>query len=185
MSLNDIQLPAALVADIYKNVLLQSNDEKTTLVAKKIISQKDTGPVADSIVNEPATVQWKYLGNNLKKIVLLVNYNDAVHLPDQPLNFLTTILSACKLSLADVAILNYYNYNNITLKEIQAELKGNTVVLFDITPAQLSMAANFPQFQVQRLNGIAFLTAPALDAIEADRNLKTQLWNCLKTIFNL
>ena len=45
------------------------------------------------------TESWKSLGNNQKNILIVVNYGNAVHLPDEELSFLTSMLAACKLSL--------------------------------------------------------------------------------------
>ena len=96
MSLNDIELPAFLVADIYRSSLIDSNNipAKETIVKQNI--QSATSTESDS--------QWKWLGNNQKNILVIINNNEALHLPDNELSFLTGILGACKLNLADVAI---------------------------------------------------------------------------------
>ncbi len=53
----------------------------------------------------------------------MVNYDNAVHLPDEELNFLTNMLAACKLSLGDVAIVNKYNYKETSYKDFLQNLK--------------------------------------------------------------
>ena len=81
MNLNNISLTPQQVADLYTNVLIES--ESIAVPEKENIA---------------------FLGNNKKNIVVLVNYTDVPFLPDEQLNFLMNILGACHLTLADVAI---------------------------------------------------------------------------------
>src|SRR5215216_6730043 len=83
MSLNNIVLTDGQIAHLYPGVLIEP--KTTATIPKKSPS---------------------YLGNNERKILLLVNYPVDLFLPDKELSFLTSVLSACKLSLADVAIVN-------------------------------------------------------------------------------
>src|SRR5947209_5064906 len=94
MSLNDIQLPAALIQELYEHSLV----EMQPAPAKSIRPAKQT---------EKA---WAFLGKNQKGICLLVDYANDVYLPDADLQFLTNILQACKLNLGDVAILNFHKH---------------------------------------------------------------------------
>ena len=88
----------------------------------------------------------KYLGNNQQNILIIVKHNDCVHLPDHELQFLTGILAACKLSLADVAIVNLNNYPGITYKELNKQFNSKTVFLFGTRPASFGLPLNFPPF---------------------------------------
>src|SRR5882724_10092740 len=106
MNLNHIQLPASVVANLYRNSLIQT--EESTLITDNYALKKTPAGKAD---------QWKYLGDNKKNILVVVDYRDAGFLPDEELSFLTSMLSACKLSLADVAIVNRSNYESANYKE--------------------------------------------------------------------
>lgn len=165
MELNTIQLPASLITDLYKNVLIDSGDLPP--VAKKTETSS----------------QWKFLGENKKNLLIVVNYPDAVHIPDKQLQFLTNLLTAIKLNLADVAIFNIHGQQNAG--EALAYFKSKTVFLFGVEPIAFGLPVNFPHFQVQPFNGVTYLFSPALYEIEDDKLLKSKLWVCLKKIFNL
>lgn len=161
MSLNNIQLQPQLMADLYKHSLLQSS----------------TTSVPDSAV-------VKYLGKNLKNTLVIVQQPLVPFLKDEELAFLTNILSACKLSLADIAILNC---NGLPVETLQNEIESNakTIILFGIDPLSIGLPINFPFFQLQQFNNRMYLYSPSLEEIENDKTLKMKLWNALKNLFGI
>ena len=169
MSLNKIQLPANTIADLYKNHLIEPGVIETKI--KKEQPNQNEG--------------ISFLGNNNKQVVVLVNYADTVHLPDAQLNFLTSILTACKLSLDDIAIVNTGHTEAISFRTLFKEVPAQSVLLFGVATESLLLPLNFPNFQVQFFDNIYYLTSPSLDLIESDKSLKTQLWNSLKKLFKL
>ena len=82
MSLNNISLSAQLIADLYPASLIEQLTP----------------------IHIPDTI--KFLGNNKKNILVLVSKDSITFLENDELDFLSSILVACKLSLADVAIIN-------------------------------------------------------------------------------
>jgi hypothetical protein len=179
MSLNDIRLDPILTAEMYKNHLVENDDNGQSRVK--------ADPVPEQPVPGPAEPDkgWKYLGKFGKKILLVVDYENAAHIPDDDLNFLTSILSACKLNLADVAILNLANAKSRLYKDIQPEFKSGVTILFGSTPQALEMPVNFPEFQIQPFNSCTFLSTPAIELIAADKVLKSKLWVCLRKMFGV
>jgi hypothetical protein len=179
MSLNNIKLDSFLVAEMYKDVLVENTD----------LSQQpaDSNQGKKQLVEDQKTEKknWKYLGDNKKKILFIVQYNNAVYIPDDQLNFLTTILSACKLSLADIAILNLATAPSGNYKDIQDKFKSNVTILFGITPQQFEMPIDFPEFQVQPFDKCTFLSAPIIEQLEGDKLLKSKLWVSLRKIFGV
>ena len=163
MSLNQIKLNSHLLTDLYHDVLIQSHS--TTSVP-------ESGPL-------------KYFGKNNKHIALLIDNASLPYLPDNELTFLTNILSACKLSLADVAILNIHSIPLNRMEESLHTIESNIVILFGMDPLAIDLPINFPQFQIQRFNGKTYLFSPTLQELEADKALKLKLWNCLKTLFGI
>jgi hypothetical protein len=125
------------------------------------------------------------LGKNLKGIVLLVSNNDLAFVPDEELNFLLGILSACKLNMDDVGILNISKHPSADYKNIAAELNAKKVFLFGVDPGAIKLPLSFPYYQVQRYNDQTYLCSPALSSIQNDKAEKTKLWNCLKQIFSI
>ncbi|HEV8284235.1 MAG TPA: hypothetical protein VGQ09_07985 [Chitinophagaceae bacterium] len=144
-------------------------------------------PPAKTDVNKSNSLikEWKYLGQYKKNILLIVRYNASPHLPDEPLNFLTSVLGACKLSLADIAVLNIAMAPSVLYKDVQEQFKAGVTILFGLTPEEFEMPVNFPEFQVQAFNHCHFLHTPTLEELESDKILKSKLWVCLKRMFSL
>lgn len=164
MSLNTIQIPAIILKDLYKVHLV------------------DLTP-GNSNLTSAATPTIPVLGNNRKKITLIVNDPDSIYLPDEELNFLLGILTACKLSMADIALLNYPKNPGITYREIFQQLAADKVILLGVSPAELQLPLEFPYYQLQQFNNQTYLYSPPLRTIREDKAEKTKLWACLKKLF--
>src|SRR5258705_7089952 len=134
MDLNHIDLPASLVADLYHSSLIEAGD---------------TPANAQPVIDDNTAGEWKWLGNNRKNILLLVEYVGGVNLPEQELGFLNGILAACKLSIDDVAIVNLDNHPGVSYKEFISFFKSRTIFLFGVDPAKFGLPMSFPHFQLQ------------------------------------
>lgn len=209
MSLNNIQLPSALVADLYAKSLIQDKDAKIVYPVQadepvitnntKEIEMPPVEPVAAPVTVKPETPvtapvkapepvaapQWKSLGQNAQHILILVNNPGITFLPDEELAFLTQMLQACKLSLADVALLNLPQYTQTGYQEILQHFNSKTVFLFGVSPGDWELPINFPTFQVQQFDSRKFLHSPGLSDMMGDKLLKTKLWASLKAILGL
>ncbi len=173
MPLNDIQLTSRNLTDLYTRSLIQ---EPAPVKLKEEIKGMATPPTAE---------EWPSLGNNQKNILIVVTHTTIVHLPDDELDFLVKILMACKLGLNDVAIINYHNYQQATTKILLEKFNPKNVLLFGIDPISFGLPAGFPPFQIQQLAATGYLYAPPLLQLVEDKNLKAQLWTCLKRIFGI
>ena len=187
MTLNNIQLSPLLLTNMYRNSLIEANETQKT--RKKAVGES---PTINAVVNkndvltkDPMAIGWKYLGEYKKNILLVVRYPTATYIPDEQLNFLTSVLGACKLSLGDIAILNLTNAPSVLHKDIQNKFKSSVTILFGLTPEELEMPVNFPEFQVQAFNNCTFLHTPTLEKLETDKVLKSKLWVCLRKIFDV
>jgi hypothetical protein len=166
MSLDNIQLPAIVLHDLFKDSLVDLNTH-----------QPDN--------SDSTATSLSFLGNNQKKIAIIVADEQAIYLPDEELNFLMGILSACKLTMADVALLNIKKNDAFTYAELEQNLKAETILLLGVLPAQLELPLQFPVYQVQKFNNQVYLAAPALHLLAQDKAEKTKLWNCLKQVFSI
>lgn len=164
MSLDNIQLPPFVLQDLFKDSLVE-------LVPT---GQTTNSPVLSSI---------SFLGNNQKNITILVNVPATIYLPDDELNFLMGILTACQLSMADIALVNLSSNNAIDYNTINDQLTPEKILLFGIDPLSLLLPLQFPYYQVQPFNNQVYLSSPALNLLQTDKAEKTKLWNCLKKIF--
>jgi len=174
MDINKINFPATAIADLYRNTLVGNTENTNTIPEIKIPAAPAQSPG-----------QWKWLGENKKHILVLVSYDNAVHLPDKELQLLTAMLEACKLGLGDVAIVNRNNHPDQDYKEYLDEFKSRVTLLFGIEPVTFGLPMNFPFFQIQAFAGCSFLYCPSLDDLEKDKVLKSKLWVSLRRLFNI
>jgi hypothetical protein len=166
MSLDNIHLAGVTLQELYKKSLVEVKSQKA--------EEKKTEAASLNI-----------LGKNLKKIVLIVNNTEAAFLTDEELNFLLGILSACKLNMDDVGILNLAKNKNTGYEMLSKEFNAEKVFLFGVEPGEINLPLAFPLYQVQQFKNQQYLSAPALSALQHDKAEKTKLWNCLKKIFSI
>ncbi|HMJ46279.1 MAG TPA: hypothetical protein VK498_03075 [Ferruginibacter sp.] len=166
MSLDNIQLPGIVLQNLYNKSLFD-------------LKAANAEPALDDL----ATIS--YLGSNQKKIAIILISPDAIYLPDDDLNFLLGILSACKLSMADIALVNLSMHSSISYKEVAQQLFAEKVFLFGVGPEVLGLPLQFPHYQVQQYNNQVYLSSVPLTELQNDKAEKTKLWNCLKKIFSL
>lgn len=164
MSLDNIQMPSILIQELYKRTLVSLDDSKTE-------------PTVDN------KLQWPILGKNKKKVLLLINQKATAFLSDPDLNFLLGILSACQLSMEDVALVNAAHAEKLAYENIMSLLSPSKIIFFGIEPYELSFPLQFPHYKVQPYNNQQYLSAPALSVLSADKEQKMLLWNCLKMMF--
>ncbi len=171
MDLKNLQLPDFLLADLYKSSLVELPNEATP--------KKQTTKI---------TAQQWFLGENKKQVVIVVKDDEAVYLRDEWLNFLSSILSACKLNLGDTSIVNF-NKTSCDYEALSEKLSPKFLLLFDVTAKEIQLPFTVPFYQVQQYNNCSFLMAPALEnmlgtAQEAKLE-KSKLWLSLKKMFNV
>ncbi len=173
MGLNELSLPASLIADFYKYHLTESVAEKP-----------ETSALPTSI-GEKKGIQ--FLGKNQKNICVLVTYPNDVYLPDTQLNFLTNILQACQLNLGDVAIVNHHRAP-MSFEALQQQLNCRYLLVFGVAPAAIGLEES-ALFSAHELNGCSIVLSPAAAQLnnnnQESKLLKGQLWMCLKQLFNV
>ena len=166
MSLDNIILPPLVLQQLFTHTLIEAKNN----------------PTVDSKSTEKPFLT---LGNNQKKVLILVESEETLYLPDNQLNFLLGILAACNLTMEDVAILNIKKNPSVNYQRITDELKSEKVFLFGLQPDQIELPVNFPTYQIQKFNNQVYLAAPALSNFHDNKAEKTRLWICLQQIFNI
>ena len=135
-----------------------------------------------------AAPDYKTLGNNRRNITILVQNPGIAFLADDQLSFLTKILEACRLNIGDVAIVNCATAP-VTITALRQQLRPSVLLLFGLDPLQIQLPISFPVFKIQEYDAAAYLCAPPLDQLVENtpesKLLKSRLWVCLKTLFNV
>lgn len=180
-------LPPFVIASLYK-------DDLVLVDAKESSKRPLTTETKKSATTTPAVEEVQpikpigFLGDNQKKITILLKDSSAVHVADESLQFLTAILAACKLNMGDVAIVNMAN-QPINYAQIKTELHPNTIILFDVNAASIALPFEVPQYQVQQYDNCTLLFSAPLQSMlvktDAAKLEKVKLWNALKKTFNI
>jgi len=187
-----IILPDFLLADLYKDSLVMIDKEiyatekrnNTQEQEEMILVTPEAKKTSDSASNQ----QLAYLGNNNRHISIIVNDVTAIHLDDASLQILSAILSACKLNLADVAIINMHT-QQVNDATIRKELSPRFVLLFGVETAAINLPFSIPDYKVQQFNNCAYVQASSLSKMMGStteaKMEKSKLWLCLKDMFNV
>lgn len=195
MNSEKIILPDFLLADLYKDSLVVIDNE--IHAPKKRNNRQDTATKEELILVNPVATKntdaavdkpLAYLGNNKKNISIVVSDPIAIHLDDTSLEILSAILSACKLNLADVAIINKYNQevNNVILKK---ETTPAVVLLFGVETASIGLPFSIPDYKVQQFDHCSYIQSASLTKMTGSSTAakleKSKLWVCLKNLFGI
>ena len=171
MSLQNLQLPASVLTDLYANHLVENSSNGAKHEDSKVSS-----------------VALQSLGGNAKRITIVVAEESQAFMKDNDLEWLQKVLMACRLTLGDVAIVNTHS-KNITMGLIKQQLKPEKVVLLGPAPTELQLAFNFPQFKIQEHDNCSYLFAPSPRELNMETKeskvLKSKLWVSLQQLFEV
>ena len=167
MSIDNIRIPNSLYKSLYKNNLVDL--------------QKKSTYTGDSSTKSHIA----FLGGNEKHVIFLVKNDECKFLNDSELNFLSSLLSACNITMADIAVINFSNSSKPDHNVISSQFKGSKVLCFGVSAGEIDLPFNIPYFQVQPFKEAQYIFSPSLEAIKADTEVKKQLWGGLQRLFNL
>jgi len=153
----------------------------------KPVAPKPADPTPVEILpSDPAP--YKILGNHRRKVSIIVNSPGAAFLPDDQLGFLSKILEACRMNIGDVAIINHHT-TPVVITALRQQLQPQNILLFGVEPTAIRLPINFPEFKLQPYDECTYLSAPPLQQLVANtadaKLLKSKLWVCLKTLFDV
>ena len=198
MSFKDTILPDFVIADLYAGSLTSNIDKEGMpksaaenagfVKTEAMIPGMAKGFEAIEVAAAQKSDLYRFLGKNKKKVSIIARYIEDPYMPEEHLQFLIKILSACKLNLGDVAILNDAA-GDIGIVKLKQQLDPGFVLLFAVEPVEIGLPLSFPLLRPQSFDGCNFLTIPGIATLiqETDtaKGLKKQLWDCLKKMFGV
>ena len=193
MSLNNLILPESVIAGLYGCQLVvldntpptapREKDEKTW---RESVGETPRKKQEDIQGEKEEDYSLKFLGNNARRVILLVNNPSDTFLPDEELTLLTQILNACELTLADVAIINMAR-SKTTITVLQEKLAPRQLIMLGTESGEIDLPMEFPDYRILEHGRTVYLKAPALKTMMGKgpeaRNIKMNLWQSLKTMF--
>ncbi len=163
MDLEKLQLSSFSVRNLYRNSMIRLNS-----------SQKSPDIEKNNI---------RSLGGNEKNILVIIKNPDNKFLDDVQLAFLTKMITACRLSLSDIAIININSLSENEIKAVPTILKAEKVIMFGVNSMEMKLPFLIPDFQIQNYNEVQYLSAPDLQTIENNQVVKKQLWASFQKMF--
>ncbi|MBR2647307.1 MAG: hypothetical protein IKD55_00560 [Sediminibacterium sp.] len=175
------QLPPFVLAELYPHSLVLVDTVAPI-----------AGPAMSTPKELPVIEQEKkglhILGNNAKKICIVVEDHSAVFLSDSDLQFLTNVLGACKLNMGDVALINSV-HSAVDIALIKKELNPSYCLLFGMDTDTIGLPFKIPLYQQQSYANCQFLVFPDFPkfsgSTEEAKLEKTRLWVSLKKLLNI
>jgi hypothetical protein len=164
MSLDNIQLTKETCIDFYRKNLVAAGSVEEDEIEKK--------PTINS------------LGENQQNILFIVKDAEHKFLADDEMTLLSNLIAACKLSMADISLVNYYS-NQYDYQQFIEQLHPQKILLFGVNTRELDLPFEIPFFQIQSFQNQLYMTAPLLKDFLNNTDLKKQLWTGLQKIFSL
>ncbi len=160
---------------------IKTLDAQVPTTAVQTETDKDNSSINDSR-------QIKYLGEHLKQVTIIVKDELAVYLNENDLTLLSSILSACKLTLADIALINVAQ-QKLSLHEILNVLPSKLVMIFDVSSTTLKIKLPTTLYKSIQLGATYLLFSNSLSLMQGgDQSAKLEkgkLWAILKSLFQL
>jgi len=209
-------LPNSVLVSLYKDTLVlpELAQKKPEIISNTLVSPIAQAPANTQVTNidTPSTTkhvesetdkdannnatsepikelgQIKYLGEHLKQVTIIVKDELAVYLNENDLTLLSSILSACKLTLADIALINVAQ-QKLSLHEILNVLPSKLVMIFDVTSTTLKIKLPTTLYKSIQLGDTYLLFSNSLSLMQGgDQSAKLEkgkLWTILKSLFQL
>lgn len=172
---------ASLAAD--QEAFVKKNKAKTPAVEATNITE---AIIVEEELN--LTMPLKHLGDHSKKIVVIVNDPASVYLNEPDFILLTSILNACRLTIADIALVNLGN-QKASLHQILNNLPSKLVIAFEVDSKALKIKLPTNLYKLTPLGESNLLFSKSLSSMQGSdssaKQEKAKLWTVLKQIFQL
>lgn len=170
---------------LYKESLVVIDDfPKTNEINVEKVTEDTHPPIQQETWQGPI----KHLGEHYKKITVVVNDPNAVHLNETDFILLTSILNACRLTIADITLINL-SKQPVGLHHILHEFPSTLLISFAVDPTQLKVKLPNSLYKVTTLGETHILLSSALATMQGTgveaKQEKAKLWAVLKNIFAL
>lgn len=133
----------------------------------------------DPEVKISAPTDFEYLGENNKYFLVLID--DKIHTRINPVHqeMLLKVMSAKKLELRDLAILNVSRYPGLKFNDLKSFFSCSRILLFGVSPAEIGIPpvkAN----SIASAGTVKVLATFGLEEMRNDADKKREFWNVMK-----
>ena len=180
MSFEHIQLTDDQLADLFgKQLVLVEKSDSRSKAEPAVTKPSVVEQAASAIATTP---QQGITGKNKKQFVWLVEEHYFPYLNDADFQFLGDVLTACKMNMEDIALVNVAN-NRTHFDELVQQLRPKFVIASGVQVDALPIQP--ADYRVQEQQGYLFCCTETLEAIRTDKSKKSKLWLALKQMLGL
>ncbi|TDQ07677.1 hypothetical protein [Pedobacter metabolipauper] len=135
-------------------------------------------PVVEPMKTVPV---FKFLGNNKRNILILVNDAENEVSDEKGRELLRKIVKSVNLSANDFALLNYAGYHTADFQMLQSHFSSVLIFAFGVAPEQLGLQGH-PENTLVMEGNVKLIFAQELRKLDADQNRKKTLWGSLQKL---
>ncbi|MBC8985707.1 hypothetical protein H9X96_07950 [Pedobacter sp. N36a] len=132
-------------------------------------------------IERPAALSFKFLGQNKKKILILVNDADHEVSDEAGRELLRKIVKSINLTASDFALLNYAKYPKTSFADLQQHFSSVLVFAFGVSAGDLKLPSH-PENKIVMEGDVRVIFSGELRKLEQDPNGKKTLWGSLKQL---
>jgi DNA polymerase III psi subunit len=148
--------------------------------AQEQIEQKKEEVPLPILSEAPATV-YKFLGNNKRNILILVNDAQNEVSDEKGRELLRKIVKSVNLTAGDFALLNYAAYKNTSMEQLQLHFSCVVVFAFGVSAVELGLNDQ-PQNSIISHGAVRMIFSAELRQLEQDPGAKKSLWGSLQQL---
>ena len=128
-----------------------------------------------------ASIEFEYQGENNKYFLVLID--DKIHTRMNPVHqeMLLKVMSAKKMELRDLAIVNINRYPEVKLNALKSFFSCSRLVMFGVVPAQIGMPS-ISQNKIESAGNIKVLATYSLEEMRNSADKKREFWNVMKNL---
>lgn len=149
-------------------------------VADDVAKSVSVSPIAAA--PELQSVDFKFLGNNKRNILILVNDEENEVSDEMGRELLRKIVKSVNLSANDFALLNYANYRGTGFQALQDYFCSTLIFAFGVTAAQLSLATSHPEHVIVQEGSVRMIFSSELKTLDKNPAGKKALWGSLQNL---
>lgn len=148
------------------------------VIIKETPEVKNVVPVIETLAPAP---NYQFLGENARKVLILVNDANNQVSTTAGTTLLWKIVTAIKLTPKDCAVLNYQHHQGVGFEELTAYFQPQLLLSFGIAPTIMGL----PEQQTELIGQqgrVKTIFSLELDALEVDIPIKKALWKSLQQL---
>ncbi len=136
-------------------------------------------PVQEVKKEETPELSFNYLGENNRYFLILVDDKTHPDLNTPHKEMLMKIMTAKKLEMRDLAIVNLAKYPGATFEQLKDFFTCNRITLFGIAPQTIGLPAIGANEPAKHLE-TKVLTTFSLEEMSSNTDKKREFWNVMK-----